>query len=195
MERLTKAAIATGGAAVLLLGGAGTMAYWTASGTATAPAALTSGNLKVTGTPSCSAWSYSATTADPVTAIVPGDTVYTTCTVEVTGKGDHLSILASSSGGGWTTPSDPLPTELTLTPGAVTVDGTAAAGGIIDASGWDGTTAHAVTVQLTAVWPYGGPVSTPDPATGADNANTMDATAALNNVVITFVQQDPNATP
>ena len=38
VKRLTKAAIATGGAAVLLLGGAGTFAYWTADGTASGKA-------------------------------------------------------------------------------------------------------------------------------------------------------------
>ena len=104
MERLTKAAIATGGAAVLLLGGAGTMAYWTAQGTATGTA-LVSGTLEATDG-SCTAWEFDESdggdgTVDGLVGgepadilIVPGDTVVTACTVTVKGTGDHLKVTA-----------------------------------------------------------------------------------------------------
>ena len=91
MRRLTRAAVATGGAAVLLLGGAGTVAYWTADGTASGTD-LTSGTFDLAdGT--CTGWAYSDEDGGgPVTAIVPGDTVVTTCSFTVTATGDHIGI-------------------------------------------------------------------------------------------------------
>ncbi len=101
MERLTKAAIATGGAAVLLLGGAGTMAYWTAEATATG-SDMTSGTLTATAGV-CTDWEFDASdggdgTVDGTPAvelIVPGDVLATSCTVTVTGTGDHLAVTAA----------------------------------------------------------------------------------------------------
>src|SRR5262245_15880304 len=91
MERLTKAAIATGGAAVLLLGTAGTLAFWTDDGTANGTA-ISAGSLTVAnGT--CGAWEFAdSDVGGPVTAIVPGDTVQSECTFNVGGTGDHLGI-------------------------------------------------------------------------------------------------------
>src|SRR5262245_410258 len=92
MDRLTKAAIATGGAALLLLGGAGTVAVWTAEGTSTGTQ-VAAGNLAVEdGT--CGAWEFAdGDGGGPVTeGIVPGDVVVTTCELSVTGQGDHLAI-------------------------------------------------------------------------------------------------------
>src|SRR5690606_16043676 len=79
MERLTKAALATGGAAALLLGGAGTLAYWTAEGTATGPD-LVAGSFTVTATECDDAWTLDDGTPLPADgAIVPGDTVTLEC--------------------------------------------------------------------------------------------------------------------
>lgn len=181
MRRLTKAALATGGAAVLLLGGAGTVAYWTAQGTATGTA-LTSGDMSVTdGT--CDAWQY--TTADgggPATLIVPGDSVQTTCTITVTGKGDHLGVTATLSGTTAFAESNPLATALTptLTTSSVEVDGTAVptdpTQGVSIATGGS----HTITAVVTADFPYGS-------ATTPGN-NTQDLTATLDNVVLAVVQ-------
>ncbi|MCK0115554.1 alternate signal-mediated exported protein [Isoptericola sp. CG 20/1183] len=89
MKRLTKAALATGGGALLLLGGAQTLAYWTADGTATGTD-MTAGTLTMSdGT--CGEWLLDDGT--PVTeGIVPGDTLSTTCTLAVGGTGDHLAL-------------------------------------------------------------------------------------------------------
>src|SRR5919112_1068959 len=115
MERLTKAAVATGGAAVLLLGAEGT-----ATGTA-----LTSGNLAVTaGT--CADWVYTAEDGGgAVTLIVPGDTVETECTLTVTGEGDHLAVTAALADGAAFAETNPLAEALTptLSTGDVLVDG------------------------------------------------------------------------
>lgn len=119
MERLTKAAIATGAAAALLLGGAGTMAYWTADGTATGTS-LASGTFDLAdGT--CAGWTYSEESGGgAVTAIVPGDTVVTSCAFDVTATGDHIAI-------GSVTVSDPVWVEtngLVTELGAATVEST-----------------------------------------------------------------------
>ncbi len=89
MNRLTKAAIATGGAALLLLGGAQTLAYWTAEGTATG-IDVTAGTLTMTdGT--CGDWTLDGGGA-VTEGIVPGDTLTTMCTMTVGGTGDHLAL-------------------------------------------------------------------------------------------------------
>ncbi|WP_369373560.1 alternate-type signal peptide domain-containing protein [Promicromonospora sp. Populi] len=89
MERLTKAALATGGAAVLLLGGAGTLAFWTDEGLATGTD-LTAGTLTMTdGT--CGDWTLDG--GDAITeGIVPGDTVTADCALTLGGTGDHLAL-------------------------------------------------------------------------------------------------------
>ena len=104
MDRLTKAAIATGGAAVLLLGGAGTMAYWTASPTVTGTD-FTSGTLSATGVGTHGIGPRQAFAAGTAVAlVVPGDKVKSTCSVTVSGTGDHLKVTAAMQGSaGWET--------------------------------------------------------------------------------------------
>jgi alternate signal-mediated exported protein len=99
MERVTKAAIATGAAAILLLGGAGTLAYWNQGGQSTI-GGLTTGNLSADNQV-CTDWTYANGSAEGtavVNGLVPGDEVTVTCTIDVTGKGDHLGIVASFTG-------------------------------------------------------------------------------------------------
>ncbi|MCL1870778.1 MAG: alternate-type signal peptide domain-containing protein [Promicromonosporaceae bacterium] len=179
MQRLTKAAIATGGAAVLLLGGAGTYAFWTADATSTG-SSFTSGTLTAAnGT--CSAWTYQ-TGGGAVTLVVPGDVVQTTCTMTVTGTGDHLAVNATLGNATWAT-ANALTAAVTLSTGALTVDGTAATNPIDLSAG--GT--HTVTVVVTATFPYG-------TATSPDNT-TQNLTATLSNVTVTFDQAQTAANP
>lgn len=89
MERLTKAAFATGGAAVLLLGGAGTLAFWTDDGLATGTD-VTSGELAVTDG-ACGEWTLDGGGA-VTEGIVPGDTITMDCALTVGGTGDHLAL-------------------------------------------------------------------------------------------------------
>jgi alternate signal-mediated exported protein len=185
MERLTKAAIATGGAAVLLLGGAGTLAFWTAEGTATGTA-LDSGTLTVTaGT--CEAWEYTPEDGGgPATLIVPGDTVQTECALTVTGTGDHLAVTAELADDAAFAETNPLATALTptLATGEVLVDGVPApAEGISIADGEP----HTIAVTVTAEFPYGD-------ATTPGN-DTQDLTATLADVTVNVVQThlDPTA--
>jgi alternate signal-mediated exported protein len=177
---LTKAAIATGIAAVLLLGGAGTIAYWTGTGSATGTA-VTSGELTVTGG-TCAAWTYAASDGGgAITDVVPGDTLQTVCSITVSGTGDHLGVTAtldaSSAAFGET---NPLVSALTLSEGAVEVDGEPVpdTGDGISISG--GAT-HTVSVEVTASFAYGD-------ATATALNNTQNLTATLNNITINVVQ-------
>lgn len=89
MERLAKAALATGGAAALLLGGAGSLAFWTDDGLATGTD-LVAGSLSVTDG-ACGDWILDG--GGPVTeGVVPGDTLTADCALTVGGTGDHLAL-------------------------------------------------------------------------------------------------------
>jgi alternate signal-mediated exported protein len=103
MKKTTKGAIAASGAAVLLMGGAGTLAYWTSTGTVDG-GGITAGNLSIS-TPSCGSWTYDAgeqapnATFTPGTSLlVPGDSISKTCTTVLTATGEHMrgTIVAST---------------------------------------------------------------------------------------------------
>ena len=187
MNRLSKAAIATGAAAVLLLGGAGTLAYWSATATATGSGTITTGTLAIaTSTPpSCTAWTYSDGT--PVNQIVPGDIVTTTCTAYVTGSGDHLQATAEYAGGSWAA-SNAFTGVATLAPSAVTVDGTALASPTDPIVFGPTASTKKIEVAITASFPF---AASPTPA---DNT-TQNLTASLNDVVLTFTQTQTSAIP
>ncbi len=97
MKKSTKGAFAAGTAAVLLMGGAGTMAFWTADADVDG-VAVTAGELKIISDTCADAdWVfdgeedeagkvYDAAT-DP---IVPGDVLTKTCSFEIQATGEHL---------------------------------------------------------------------------------------------------------
>lgn len=172
MKRLTKAAVATGGAAVLLLGGAGTYAFWTADGTA-AGTVLTSGTFDLADG-DCTEWTYSESDggSGSVTTIVPGDSVATTCEFEVTATGDHIGI-------GDVTVSEPTWVEdnpLTAQLGPATVESTTLNGVPFDEPVATETgDVIAVTVAVT----FEG-----DPA----NNESQNLSATLNDITVTINQ-------
>lgn len=91
MKKTTKGALAAGGAATLLLGGAGTLAYWTE--TVTVPGStIESGHLAITGdTCATAGWTLDGGSAvDSSTRIVPGDVLTKECEFVIDGEGDHL---------------------------------------------------------------------------------------------------------
>jgi alternate signal-mediated exported protein len=97
MKKATKGALAAVAAGSLLVGGAGSLAFWT--GTATiSGATISSGNLTL-GAVDCdpgvgtgSVWTIDGATAfDPATqTIVPGDTLTKVCTTTLTLTGSHI---------------------------------------------------------------------------------------------------------
>lgn len=123
MKKVTKATIAAAAAGVLLLGGAGTIAKWTATENINAESVST-GHLKLDAT-EAGTWtdiSSDAATTDFVPAedrLVPGDTVVfkQTVTIDADGKNLKGELTASELTGGAA-----LPTDLSV---AVEVDGSA----------------------------------------------------------------------
>ena len=106
MKRSTKGALAASAAAILLLGGAGSLAFWSA--TVNVPGAtIASGELKLS-TPDCGdGWlldAGEATASDPYAPgdrVVPGDVITKVCTFDITATGDHLRATLDVTGGGF----------------------------------------------------------------------------------------------
>lgn len=110
MKKSTKGALAAGVAAVLLLGGAGSLAYWTDTQTI-AGGAITAGTLEI-GTPDCTGgWTYDdgedangAIYTPGTSKLVPGDVISETCTTALTATGEHMRGTITASSPADTTP-------------------------------------------------------------------------------------------
>lgn len=170
MNKLAKGAVAAGLGTILLLGGAGTFAYWNSS-VGVSGAAITAGNLVVTdAAPTSGVWTVQkngAGAALPIADIatfraVPGDKLSFVKTVKITATGDNLeatlslaagSITAASSGNA--TANSALATFLTKT---ATVSATGA-GIVADGAnftvtpGTAGITDRDVTVTVVVNFP------------------------------------------
>lgn len=104
MKRSTKGALAASAAGILLLGGAGSLAFWSA--TVSVPGGtIASGELKLS-TPACGdGWlldAGEATASDPYAPgdqVVPGDVITKVCTFDITALGDHLRATLGVTGG------------------------------------------------------------------------------------------------
>ena len=103
MKKSTKGVLAAVAAGVLLLGGAGTLAYWTDTGIVDG-GDIDAGTLALS-SPSCGGWTYDsgevvngATYTPGVSLLVPGDVISKTCTTTLTATGEHMrgTITASS---------------------------------------------------------------------------------------------------
>jgi alternate signal-mediated exported protein len=184
MKKTTKGAIAAGGAAVLLLGGAGSLAYWT-TGQSVAGGSISSGHLSLddttAGTCAAAAWKLDSAetpagaTFNPATMkLVPGDSITKTCTFKINVAGTHLRASAAVTGGSsaatwFTTTGTKLHNDTKnsdITSSSV----------ITEANNND-----VVTATLVVNFPYG------DAATVSTNA-TQDQTAVLNNLAVTLTQ-------
>lgn len=180
MERLTKAALATAGAAALLVGGAGTLAFWTAEGSATGTD-VTSGTLTLADG-ACADWELDGGGA-VTEGIVPGDTVTTDCTMALDGTGDHLGLSAI-------TVTEPAWTETNALTGALEL--------AVDSATLDGAE---VTLPLAESVPVTGPsdlvvtVAATFPEDAADDTQAL--TATLEAVTVSVVQDHvvPAAAP
>lgn len=105
MKKSTKGALAAGAAGVLLLGGAGSLAFWTDTGQV-GGGTITAGNMSITD-PSCGqGWVIDGgeqepnAPFDPATGrLVPGDVIQQTCTMTFNGEGDHLRATVDAEPG------------------------------------------------------------------------------------------------
>lgn len=149
MNNSTKGALAAGAAAALLLGGAGTLAFWTDTATVDGND-FSSGHLKLDATDCTTAvWTIDGgATFDPSTmALVPGDTLTKTCDIIVDVAGEHLTQVDLDV----TVPSDVTGAQALIDEleAAVTVDGAGSADNV------EVTDGQALPVSITVTWPYG----------------------------------------
>lgn len=184
MKRSTKGALAIGAAAVLLMGGAGTLAYW--SDTIDVPGGdITSGELKLENATCASGWEYADGTASAgaaVDLVVPGDVIAKECTFDVVATGTNLNAdLVVPATATFTDATSPLTATVSATyvdslgdplPAAITEDD-------------DGT----VTATIEVEFPYG----TAEDATTPVNINdSQGLTKTLNAITVSVEQNDPN---
>lgn len=177
MKKSTKGALAAGAAASLLLGGAGSLAYWTDQATITG-SSITSGHLKLT-SPVCGQWKFADGTNLGNGTIVPGDTVSETCTYVVDAAGKNLvatfDVTNPAMTGG--TPLDAvLDPSATYAVRHAGVTGTPTSGHGVTISAGD-----TVTAVVTVAFPRG---------SGVDNSTNIatGVTATLDNIVVTATQ-------
>jgi alternate signal-mediated exported protein len=152
MQKSLKGALAAGVGGVLLLGGAGTLAYWTGAVSVPGQTGINSGKLSLTDTTvgGCPAVGWLLDTAvagggafNPVTAtIVPGDVLTKTCTYLVGAAGTHLHATLVPTAPGAT---GDLSSALTV--GGTFMDGVTTVTDITEAM--DG---HTVTAKITVTF-------------------------------------------
>jgi alternate signal-mediated exported protein len=178
MNKSTKGAIAAAAAGVLLLGGAGTLAYWTDSGTV-AGGDIDAGTLTLS-SPSCGSWTYDngedangATFTPGTSLLVPGDAVSKTCTTTLTATGEHMrgTIVASA-------PNDISPFQVAV--GSITDATTPLSGSTFT----EANSGHNLSVTVTVTFPDNGDPG--GPASG-DNAFKL-ASATLDAITLTATQ-------
>lgn len=147
MKKSTKGALAAAAAGTLLLGGAGTLAFWNATATVDG-STVTAGSLTLV-EDECSNWvlddGEDVEGADLVGTIVPGDEITKTCTFTIGATGDHLRATLGTTGGAGT---GDLASAVTITPTFV-VDGNTVTE-ITEAN--DGDT---LTATIVLDFPYG----------------------------------------
>jgi len=177
MNKTTKGALAVGAAAVLLVGGAGTLAYWSDDATI-AGGDINAGKL-VLSTPDCGdGWLLDGGALyDPeTTLVVPGDSISQVCDLTLTATGDHIGATLDIDD-----------TELATGPLADELDADATF--TVDTEVYAPITAagvYNIQATITVDFPYG-TLSTPDPTTGADN-DSQDVATALSAIAITAIQ-------
>ncbi len=176
MKKATKGALAAGSAAVLLMGGAGTLAFWTDSVTAEGTE-ITAGHLKLVNADCGDDWVLDGGAVYGSQLLVPGDSLTKSCSYELDIAGEHLTEVDFAVN----VPTDvtgaaALVDEISVTT-AVELNGVAQGSGnnVAVADGDD------VTVDITITWPYG--VEDND-----SNSNAAALTAALADLTVTVTQ-------
>ena len=170
MNKSTKGAIAAGAAAALLLGGAGSLAYWNATGTI-AGGSISSGTLTLTAKDT-GTWKLNGTTvAAATTKIVPGDELVYTGSYTIGATGNNIQgnlAVTGGTGTAWT--------GSTLT-STFKLDGTAVTGTTPITGAQNGKD---VAAEITIDFPFG---------STADNSSQAK-TVTLSNVGVTLTQTD-----
>lgn len=197
MNKTTKGALGASAAAVLLLGGAGSLAYWTDASTA-AGGSITAGtlgisplNIGATTSPCEANWVYAAGAAkagQTVVLFVPGDKITKKCTFKIAATGDNLSATVTApatlnvtSAG---TTSLKVDTAATYALSGATTRAIANGGLITSADNTD-----TLTATFVATIPFG----TDETGVPKVNANdTKSIVATLNTLTVAVTQVNPN---
>jgi len=184
MNKSTKGALAATTAGVLLLGGAGSLAFWSDSVTI-GGSTISSGHISLDDTTAgdCAGADWvlddgeatAGAVFDPASStLVPGDSITKTCTFDVTAVGDHLRATLAATGGGLTllAAGDDLSPDVTTT--AVFTVGGATATTITEDNDGD-----ELEATITLSFPYG---VTSDNLSQDDSLDLSDFTVALTQV-------------
>lgn len=126
MHNSIKGALAAIAGGALLLGGAGTLAFWSDEGTV-GGTDIASGTLDL-GTPTCAGWKLDGDQAFTDQLVVPGDVLTQVCTFTVVAAGEHLAATFDVTTPGWGATNgltDQLAVAAAYRVGSETVDGTA----------------------------------------------------------------------
>ena len=170
MHATVKGALAAGTAGTLLLGGAGTLAYWNSTGTV-GGGTINSGDMRLdAGTCATAGWTVSntieAVTNQPFNVatdeIVPGDVLKKVCSLDVIAVGANLRANLVVTNG--TT------TGSTMAVGAYTVGGTFTLDGNSLTSITDTNNGDTIDATITVTFPIG---------------TTVDNTTKSKNIVLT----------
>ncbi|NRQ50539.1 alternate-type signal peptide domain-containing protein [Aeromicrobium stalagmiti] len=170
MKKSTKGALAAAAAGTLLLGGAGSLAFWNATVTLEG-GDINGGKLTLT-LDECSDFEYEDGTAYDQ-AIVPGDLLTKVCTYTIGASGDNLAATPSVDDGDGSTG--------TLNP-FVTVDADFdVAGAPLGGAGQitSDNEGDTLTATITVDFPFGAAV---------DNASNDSKTLTLDDYVVTLTQ-------
>ncbi len=185
MKNTTKGALAAGTAAVLLMGGAGSLASWSDSKTL-AGGSVASGELSLSA-PACADWVYATGKVNAGTAVskfVPGDVVSKTCTFVVKAAGDNLKATLTTPATSTLVPNSTAPSLTASIVADYKIDNAAIPGVI--------TSAHnnkTVTAVMTATFDFG----TTESGNPKKNTNdTQNKTVAFNDIGVTLNQVNPN---
>lgn len=193
MRTAVKAALAATAGGGLLLGGAGSLAYWNDATEVQPDTTITSGTLDL-GAPTCDGWLLNGTAFNPATkTIVPGDTLTRVCEFQISVTGDY--VTANITANAPTMTNSALEDELTFSAtyeqdtdaddnstGETTI--TPAAGAVPFEINDDGDT---LRVFFTVGFPFN---ASP---TALDNDSEGGVTTQLNAITVTATQTD--ATP
>lgn len=180
MKKSTKGALAAAGAAALLVGSAGTLAFWTAEETVPG-GTIDAGHLDLvtdaTNT-GCGAWELDSAEDAPVTwadgdPLVPGDVLTKDCLFTIDAQGNHLRATVAASAPNAT---GTLAAGLDIDATDITVDGVA------DTEFTEDNDGDALGVTVTVTFTDPGTVDNTynDPAT--------DVTAVLDDITLTATQ-------
>lgn len=180
MNRSTKGALATAGAAALLVGGAGTLAFWSESETV-AGTTVDAGHLNLVADATntgCGDWELDSGEQAPVSwadgdPLVPGDVLTKECLYTIDAQGNHLRANVSVS-----TPilSGALAAGLVVDATGVTV------GGLAETAFTEADDGSALGVTITVTF------TDPGAADNTFNDPATDFTAVLDAITVTATQ-------